>query len=86
MCRGQREKIISVAGEHDRPIFHCVGKDLLVIRFGRHHLGDRFDLVAMTTKRVRELARDVMVEEKPHAAGFSICGSASDSISERWSS
>jgi hypothetical protein len=42
--------------------------------------------VTMTTQHVRQMARHVMIEEKPHAAGIFVCGSASDSISERWSS
>ena len=86
MFSGLLEEIISVAGKHDCPLFHCVGKDLLVIRFGRHHLGDQLDLVTMTTKHVRQMAWHIVVEEKPHAAVFSVCGSASDSTSERWSS
>ena len=40
----------------------------------------------MTTKHVRQMTWHIVVEEKPHAAVFSVCGSANDSISERWSS
>ena len=85
MSRGQREKSNPVTSVHYCLVFRSVGKDLLVIRFERHDVRDQLDLVTMTTKHVRQMARHVVIEEKPHAAVFSVCGSASDSISERWS-
>jgi hypothetical protein len=41
---------------------------------------------SLTTKRFRQMARHIVVEAKPHAAGFFVWGSASASISVRWSS